>query len=159
MTQARDAVYLAGPAVLRPDADAIGLALKAMCEAEGLEALWQGDNKIDPHDLTAPARQLFNANVAMIKRARAVVADISPFRGPHMDCGTAAEIGRAGAWRKPIFAYTEDCDGLLIENFGLPENLMIACEIEPDVAPSAAIAIKRCARHLRYLRSRSLEQV
>jgi nucleoside 2-deoxyribosyltransferase len=185
MTAGRDAVYLAGPAVFRPDAAAIGLSLKAMCAAQGLEALWPLDNKIDPHDLTPPARQLFNGNVAMIKRARAVVADISPFRGPHMDCRTAAEIGRAGAWCKPVFAYT-DClhegtraarpmieriqcqrarDGQLrdlqgsmqVEDFGLAENLMIACDIEPDVAPSAAIAIMRCARHLRYLRQRAME--
>jgi nucleoside 2-deoxyribosyltransferase len=184
MTQARDAIYLAGPDVFRPDADAIGATLKAMCTAHGLEGLWPLDNKIDPSDLTTPGRQINNGNLAMIRRAAAVVANISPFRGPHADCGTAFEIGFAAALRKPTFAYTSaigyypgvpailaeriwglrqvdddirDGVGNLVEDFGYTENLMIACNVEPDVATTAATALTRCARHLRYLRARESE--
>jgi nucleoside 2-deoxyribosyltransferase len=182
MTQARDAVYLAGPDAFRPDADAIGKTLKAMCDGHGLEGLWPLDNKIDPADLASPGRQINNGNLAMIRRAAAVVANISPFRGPHADCGTAFEIGYAVAMRKPVFAYTSaigarhpapavlaeriwgmrqvddvirDYAGDLVEDFGYAENLMIACNVEPDVATTAAAALIRCARHLRYLRVRS----
>lgn len=180
MMQARGAIYLAGPDVFRPDADAIGKTLKAMCHGYGLEGFWPGDNKIDSADLTAPARQLFNANLDMIRRAAAVVANISPFRGPHTDCGTAFEIGWAKCLRKPIFAYScagpadwwlrdrvqwirrpdgelRDPLGNLVEDFGLVENLMIADAVEPDVANTPAIALARCARHLRYLRARESE--
>lgn len=194
MTQPQAVVYFAGPGVFRPHAKLLGETLKTLAAAEGIAGLWPCDNEIDANDPTTPHRQLYNANLAMIRRADAIVADISPFRGPHMDPGTAFEIGVAAMMRKPVFAYTEslledkrprslldrvwrmmqsipqplrltcrhlttfaDSNGDLIEDFGLVENLMVACAIEPDVANFADIAIKRAARHLRYIRARNAE--
>lgn len=91
-----------------------------------------------------------------MRKANAVIANITPFRGPGMDPGTAFEIGFMRALGKPVFCYTasdllhaeraarwagaavrerkgeglEDGDGLLIENFGMVENLMIDGAVE-----------------------------
>jgi len=64
----------------------------------------------------------------MIDECDAVIANIEPFRGPHMDPGTAFEIGYAVAKGKPVYCYTtqaRDENGDAIEDFGLTENLMI----------------------------------
>ncbi len=85
--------------------------------------------------------------LASINAADAVVANISPFRGAHMDPGTAWEVGYAEAQGKPVFLWSTDTremverirgtfgprgmtdlNGHLIENFGKPENLMITAE-------------------------------
>jgi nucleoside 2-deoxyribosyltransferase len=148
-------VYLAGPAVFRGDADAHGAALKRHCIANGLEPLWPLDNETKSSDAAALAREIRLMNCAMIERAAAVIADISPFRGPNMDPGTAFEIGYAIALNKPVFVYTSapgetlldrtkaafelrkigakhfDADDMEVEDFGLHENLMIATVAEP----------------------------
>jgi nucleoside 2-deoxyribosyltransferase len=151
----RLSVYLAGPAVFRGDADAHGASLKRLCVANGLEPLWPLDNEPKSSDTVAIAREIRQMNCAMIERAAAVIADISPFRGPNMDPGTAFEIGYAIALNKPVFVYTDtpgktlldrtkaafelrsigakhyDADGMEVEDFGLHENLMIATVAEP----------------------------
>lgn len=169
-------VYLAGPAVFRPDAHAIGGELRALCARYGFEALWPADNRD-----TLDAQMIFVANNDAIRSSAAVVADISPFRGPHMDPGTAFEIGLAYEERIPVFAYTSSVvprypgsdarrprelltgriwagevavedgnwreeDGTQVENFDLPESLMIAHAVKSiSVSPEEAIA--NCARY------------
>jgi nucleoside 2-deoxyribosyltransferase len=154
----RLSVYLAGPAVFRADADAHGASLKRLCTAKGLEPLWPLDN--DPKSSSAAdlAREIRQMNCAMIDLAAAVIADISPFRGPNMDPGTAFEIGYAIALNKPVFVYTQapgqtlldrtkaafklrtvgakhyDANDMEVEDFGLHENLMIATVAEPVYA-------------------------
>lgn len=150
-------LYLAGPAVFRPDAAAVGAALKALCQAHGATGLFPLDNEVEPGPRAASA--IYRGNLGMIGRAQALVADISPFRGPHCDPGTAFEIGYARAMGKPVHAYSRragdllsrcadacwdggwrDRDGLAIEDFGLPENLMIALACTVHDGPEAAIA-------------------
>lgn len=149
----RLSVYLAGPAVFRRDADDHGARLKQLCDAKGLEPLWPLDNKADASDAAGLALEIRRMNCAMIDRAAAVIADISPFRGPNMDPGTAFEIGYAVALNKPVFLYTDalvtlldrtvavfdasrsgathyDKDDMAVEDFGLVENLMIATAAE-----------------------------
>lgn len=161
-------VYLAGPGVFRHDAPVFAAMLKELCGARGLSALWPLDNVIDEAaERAAQADAIRRANEAMIRQAAAVVADISPFRGPNMDPGTAYEIGFALALGKPVFAYSadrrsllartapalaadgigRDHAGLLVEDFGLPENLMIATALAA-LSHSAADAIAACAAHL-----------
>jgi nucleoside 2-deoxyribosyltransferase len=151
----RLSVYLAGPAVFRDDADAHGASLKRLCTGNGLEPLWPLDNEPKSSSAADLAREIRQMNCAMIERAAAVIADISPFRGPNMDPGTAFEIGYAIALNKPVFVYTStpgktlldrtkaafdlrasgakhyDADGMEVEDFGLHENLMIATVAEP----------------------------
>lgn len=68
--------YLAGPGVFRPDADDFAAKLQALCARYGLEGLWPADGPADS------ARLIFRANIVLIRSADAIIADISPFRGP-----------------------------------------------------------------------------
>ncbi|HRF08536.1 MAG TPA: nucleoside 2-deoxyribosyltransferase [Xanthobacteraceae bacterium] len=160
-------VYLAGPGVFRRDAIEHGKHLKELCEKHGLIGLYPLDNEIN---LSRPdaAQRIYLANLDQIRQADAVIADISPFRGPHMDPGTAFEIGYARAKSIPTFLYSDsdgaladritpvhlmatgewfDKDGMLIENFGLAENLMITPSQAPThrVHATAEVAIKAAA--------------
>lgn len=152
-------VYLAGPGVFRPDATELARGLKDTCRRYGLEGLWPADGPSDTAKLIA------RANIEMIRSATALVADISPFRGPHCDDGTAYEIGFAHALGKPIFAWTRDseplawriegkriegvlrdADGYAIEDFAAPVNLMVAHAVQ-TISASAEEAIAAAARH------------
>jgi nucleoside 2-deoxyribosyltransferase len=154
----RLSVYLAGPAVFRGDAHTHGASLKDLCIANDLEPLWPLDNEPKSSSATELAREIRQMNCAMIERAAAVIADISPFRGPNMDPGTAFEIGYAIALKKPVLIYTDtpgktllertkaafglrkvgarhyDAADMEVEDFGLHENLMIATVAEPVYA-------------------------
>jgi nucleoside 2-deoxyribosyltransferase len=164
--------YLAGPGVFRHGVAEFATGLKDLCRTHGLEPLWPIDNAIssDP-DKIRWAINIRTANEAMIRAANAVIADISPFRGPSMDPGTAYEIGYAIALGKPVFAWSDDARTLLartallagttqdkgavydsagfeIEDFGLRENLMIATAVRCVLATSAE-AVAACADHLK----------
>lgn len=161
----RPRLYLAGPEVFRPDAAAEGERLKRLCAAAGLEGLYPLDGKGD---------DIRHSCIAMIGEADAMVANISPFRGIHMDPGTAFEIGYAEALGKPVFLWSaerrtlaaripavdpgRDAQGHLIEDFGKPENLMIV----PDgrvVWAEAGEAIAEAGRVLSFtLRNRALQR-
>lgn len=170
MRHRKPTVYLAGPEVFLADAAAVGEAKKAICARYGLAGLFPLDNELylggmEPH---AAGIAISKANEALMRKADLVIANITPFRGPGMDPGTAFEIGFMRALGKPVFCYTasdllhaeraarwagaavrerkgeglEDADGLLIENFGMVENLMIDGAVEasggtiviPDIA-------------------------
>ena len=137
-------VYLAGFDVFRVDAIERGEYLKRLCREQGLEGLYPFDNEVA--DGLAPAEraaQICRLNLAMIRDADAVLANLNPFRGFEPDSGTAFEVGAAVALGKPVWAYFEpqgsmrqwlvgdaagrDADGYFIEDFGLPRNLMLAC--------------------------------
>jgi len=135
-----------------------------LCEAAGLDGLFPTDAERPTGHGVSLARAIYQGNVALIDRSQAVVADISPFRGAGMDPGTAWEIGYAVARGLPVFAYSHDlrayadrvgpvaqgprgpvdADGLLVEDFGLVENLMIT-ECVRGIDADAASAIRRCA--------------
>lgn len=139
----RPRIYLAGPDIFRRDAPERGEELKRMCAAYEVEGLYPLDGD-PPHDPATIRRHC----IAMIRSADAMLADISPFRGKHMDPGTAWEIGFAEAIGKPVFLWSSDtrpmieriigeldidhgtlmrdAEGMLVEDHGSPENLMIA---------------------------------
>jgi nucleoside 2-deoxyribosyltransferase len=164
-------LYLAGPGVFRRDAEAYGAALKTRCLELGLTPLWPLDNQPTSSDPAALAREIREMNCAMIRDAAAVIADISPFRGPNMDPGTAFEIGYAVALDKPVFLYSTaagtlfdraavafdlreaggksfDPDDLEVEDFGLCENLMIAT-VTDRIYASFEEALDACASSVR----------
>ena len=94
-------------------------------------------------------RQIALRNEAHIRGCVAVIANLTPFRGPSADVGTVYEIGFARGLGLKVFGYAtmttsflertlssvsgqqtgdgswRDADGLLIEQFGLFDNLMI----------------------------------
>lgn len=146
-------IYLAGPEVFLPDAVAIGAAKKDICARHGLTGLFPLDNVLDLAGLSPPdaGRAIFRANVALMRAADAVIANLTPFRGPGCDPGTAFEVGFMHALGKPVFAYANtalshadrvaafyggtlerradgrlvDPEGLEVEDFGLTDNLML----------------------------------
>lgn len=134
-------LYLAGPDVFRSDAVSWGEHMTLMCKGMGWEGLYPMDNKVDKESHLPPSFQIFTGDVAMMEKADVIVANISPFRGPGMDPGTAMEIGYCFAKGKQVFLYSEDAkvpyayrvssldreksDFPEVEDFGLTENLMI----------------------------------
>jgi nucleoside 2-deoxyribosyltransferase len=105
-------VYFAGPGCLARDAVERRRHIDALCAKYGLGCLWPSErylfrsgDKIKGRPLDVP-EILHTSVIESIKDAAAIVADISPFRGPHLDAQTAFEIGYAAALGKPIFAWT-----------------------------------------------------
>ena len=137
-------VYLAGPDVFFPGAEQLAAEHKALCRKHGFEPLHPIDQP------TLASEHIFNTNIALLKRADAVVANLNPFRGAEVDSGTAFEVGFAIARGIPVVGYlsgketvaerverycgplaiidgvVRDFEGNLVENFGHPLNLMLA---------------------------------
>ena len=138
-------LYLAGSDVFRPDALAWAAEARQICAAAGHAALVP----LDGVETTAPG--IYQANIALIQAADAVLANLNPFRGCEPDSGTCVEVGFALALGKPVIGYLKsnettvarvarvtgrpleiragrpvDRDGLHVEDFGLPLNLMLA---------------------------------
>ena len=89
-------IYLAGPDVFLPDAIEIGRRKAAICVRHGLIGLYPLDNSVD---LTAADASLaiFKGNEAMMDAADAIIANLTPFRGPSADAGTVYELGYMAA--------------------------------------------------------------
>ncbi len=140
-------IYLAGPDVFLPDAAHIGRRKVELCRRHGLTGLYPLDNHIDRAASDVSLR-IFRANQAMMDSADAIVANLTPFRGPGADPGTVYELGYMAGRAKPCFGYTNDAslyadrvagfievrqqghdlidgDGLVVENFDLADNLMM----------------------------------
>lgn len=141
-------IYLAGPDVFLPDAVEIGKRKAAICARHGVTGHYPLDNAVD---LSAPDASLtiFKSNEAMMDAADAVIANLTPFRGPSADAGTVYELGYMAARGKFCLAYSNDPalylervkrfgpvtksadglltdrDGLIVEDFGHPDNFMM----------------------------------
>jgi nucleoside 2-deoxyribosyltransferase len=159
-------VYLAGPDVFLPDAVDIGRRKVELCLRHGLEGLYPLDNKIDPAAIDA-SLQIFRGNEAMMNTADAIIANLTPFRGPSADAGTVYELGTMAARGKLCLGYSNDpslyaervarftelktgegrltdAQGLTVENFGLTDNLMMMHALDlygcPLIVPRTAPA-------------------
>lgn len=125
-------VYVAGPCVFRHDAKEYFSEVRNKLNQAGFEALIPIDNESTDHlDIKV-------SNQDMLIQCDYVIANISPFRGASCDAGTAYEIGFAEALGKVVFMWSEDqreykkrvydmdcVNDMIVENFGLKENLMI----------------------------------
>lgn len=144
-------LYLAGPEVFLPDPLARAAELKAACRRHGAEGLFPADVGITGLEGRALAEAIRAANMRLIASCDGIVANMDPFRGPSMDAGTAYEMGVGAALGKPVVGYApdrrdyrarvadamplrmapdgtwRDADGMSVEDFGLPDNLMMAC--------------------------------
>jgi nucleoside 2-deoxyribosyltransferase len=144
--------YLAGPDVFRPDWKEHSERLKEACQQFGIEGVFPLDNFLDafPTDTKSmAAARIRESNMRLIRGCDIVLANVSPFRGPNADDGTAWEVGFATGLGKPVFFYSDDADypllnrvydeeceidrptlgkdlnGFQVENFGLTVNLML----------------------------------
>jgi nucleoside 2-deoxyribosyltransferase len=146
-------VYLAGPDVFLPEAIAWMERKKAICAGFhliGVSPLDDLPNAPPDWDGLPEWRRIALRNEAHIRGCVAVVANLTPFRGPSADVGTVYEIGFARGLGLKVFGYATiatafldrtlssigggrresdgswcDADGLLVEQFGLFDNLMI----------------------------------
>jgi len=103
-------VYLAGPDVFEPNAVERGEQLKALCTKHGLTGLFPLDNTIETAEpgSIAHAAAIRTANMMLISSCDAILANLTPFRGPSMDVGTAYEMGAGSALGKVVVGYTTD---------------------------------------------------
>ena len=159
-------IYLAGPDVFLPDAVDIGRRKAEICARHGLTGLYPLDNAIDLSARDASLK-IFAGNEARMIEANAIIANLTPFRGPGADAGTVYELGFMAGRGKLCLGYCNDptlyadrvrkfttvvsqggrlidADSLTVEDFGLTDNLMMIHALElhgcPLVAPSQAPA-------------------
>jgi nucleoside 2-deoxyribosyltransferase len=159
-------IYLAGPDVFLPDAVDIGRRKKEICAAHGLIGLYPLDNAID-RSVGDISLNIFKGCEAMMDVADAIIANLTPFRGPGADPGTTYELGYMAARGKFCLGYSNDptvyaervrlltevrsrdgrlvdAEGLTVEDFGLSDNLMMIHALDlhgcPLLAPREAPA-------------------
>src|ERR1700761_2944883 len=147
-------VYLAGPDVFFPQPTLWAAGKKTICGRYGIAGVSPLDDLAEePADWAAFPfwRRIALRNEAHIRSCEALIANLTPFRGPSADVGTVYEVGFARALGLRLFGYatvaTEfldrtiahldgtaaraadgswwDADGMQIEQFGLLDNLMI----------------------------------
>lgn len=147
-------IYLAGPEVFLPDPIEAGRIKCATCAEFGLVGVYPLDNALPLAGLSKrqQAALISGSNEALMRSCDAAIANLTPFRGVSADAGTAFEVGFMRALGRPVLGYTNtthnlvarsrtlraagrlpfDCDGdgIEIEDFDLPENLMISSAIE-----------------------------
>lgn len=157
-------IYLAGPDVFLPDARAVGRKKRKMCAQAGFEGLFPLE---DDGAVATDPTEIFLANRARMDEADLGLFNLTPFRGPSADAGTAFEVGYMFAQGKRIWGYSNsevpyarraatlagslaredgvlvDRDGSLIEAFELADNLMIARAI--DLSHGHFVAIEEPA--------------
>jgi nucleoside 2-deoxyribosyltransferase len=146
-------IYLAGPEVFLANAKEIGERKKDLCKKYGIEGIFPLDTESDttgkkPKEIGLYISQI---NEKLISNCNAVIANITPFRGPSVDVGTAYEMGFAHGLGKKVFAYSNsalpfaerttkalngqlrrgtdgrlrDKEGMFIEEMDMIDNLMI----------------------------------
>jgi nucleoside 2-deoxyribosyltransferase len=140
-------IYLAGPDVFLPDAVDIGRRKVELCRRHGVIGLYPLDNAVDRTARDA-SLQIFGGNETMMIEADAIIANLTPFRGPGADPGTVYELGYMAGAGKLCLGYSNDpsiyadrvrefttvrshdgrlidAKGLTVEDFGLTDNLMM----------------------------------
>jgi nucleoside 2-deoxyribosyltransferase len=146
-------VYLAGPDVFLPDPLGMAARKRAICAAHGLAGIFPVDNHpAHPGASDTPLwLHIYRRNEAHMRDADAVIANLTPFRGPSADPGTVYELGFMRALGKRLAGYSNaapgllprtlgtlgdtasrdaagrwrDAEGMALEDFGLGDNLMI----------------------------------
>lgn len=150
-------VYLSGPERWAPGAQALIARQRSLCEAAGVELLSAPPTALDtPDSSELAARELYAGALASLRQADAVIANLTPWRGPSGHPAVAFEAGFASALGKPVFAYinvreegeaeyvarvdsllgvsvdehgvVRDPEDTMVEDFGLPETAMLWAE-------------------------------
>ncbi len=161
-----------------PDAAGLVARKKAICAHHGLTGVSPLDSwPNEPASwATLPEwRRISLRNEAQIRSADLMIANLTPFRGPSADVGTAYEIAVMRTLGRPVFGYAttavgftrrtanfagerggvvagadgslRDGEGMLIEQFGLFDNLMIEAGI---VASGGVLIAEEVAQDRRW---------
>ncbi len=150
-------LYIGGPDAAFPGAGAHLRRKRGLCEAAGFVPVVSTDSLlVETTPSEAMAREMYADRVSRMRLADAAIINLTPWRGPSCDPAAAFEVGFLGALNKPVFAYmnvaeetqaelrvrvedhvggeTErggrvvDAFGAEVEDFGLPEALMVWAE-------------------------------
>ena len=129
-----------------PNAVEHARAKVAICARYGIEGcppLNEDAGALAPLPEHEAWRVIFDKDVAMMEAADLVIANLTPFRGASADSGTLIEVGWFLGRGRPVFGYSntatpfaersrallgvrpDPMPGLMVEGFGLPDNLMI----------------------------------
>lgn len=150
-------LYLGGPDAALPDALVLLANKRTLCSSKGFVGVFPEDSVLvetDPSE--AMAREIYADRVQRMRLADAAILNLTPWRGPHCSVSAAFEAGFMAALGKPVFAYMNvqgedegelrdrvenefgleldrsgvwrDGLGCLVEDFGLPEDLMLWAE-------------------------------
>src|SRR5258708_16632362 len=140
-------IYLAAPGVFVRDGVDMGRRKGGLCRRQGVIGLYPQDNAIDLAANDASLR-IFRGLESMMIEADAIIANLTPFRGPGADPGTVYELGYMAGLGKLGLGYSNDPStyaervrkftdvnahdgrlvdalGLTVEDFGLSDNLMM----------------------------------
>lgn len=149
-------VFLSGPDLFMPDGPDLLAAKRDACREAGREGVHADDEAARGTAGELRARAAYADAVSRLRTCQAVIVNLTPWRGPHPDPGTAFEAGFAAGLGLPVFAYLNvadeaeadhrdrvaavhgaaldeegawrDPDGGLIEDLGLPEGAMLWAE-------------------------------
>jgi nucleoside 2-deoxyribosyltransferase len=150
-------VYLSGPERWALGAADLMARQRHLCEAAGVKAVFAVDTPlVEDEGSDAHSREFYVSALASLRGADAVIVNLTPWRGPSAHPGAAFEAGFASALGKPVFAYMNvadeaeaeygarvdaligstldeeglwrDVEGAQIEDFGLPETVMLWAE-------------------------------
>ncbi|AJY45016.1 nucleoside 2-deoxyribosyltransferase [Martelella endophytica] len=151
---ARKKVYIAGPDVFFENASEVMRKKGEIVQEYGFAPSTLAEDDLSPDGLTAFqfGIAIGLANERKMDEADFIIANLTPFRGISADVGTAFEVGYMRAQGKPVFAYsnsgrdyytrltadyyggkplsnvdgvTRGPDGLMVENHGMADNLML----------------------------------
>jgi nucleoside 2-deoxyribosyltransferase len=150
-------LYLGGPDAALPDSLVLMANKRSLCAEAGFIGVFPEDSiLVETEPSEAMAREIYADKVSRLRLADAAVLNMTPWRGPNCSVSTAFEAGFMAALGKPVFAYMNvqsedeaelrnrienemgleldrqgvwrDGFGCLIEDFGLPEDLMLWAE-------------------------------
>lgn len=140
-------IYLAGPDVFLPEPLKVAKAKQEICQKHGFIGLFPWDESLNLSHLKPfeMGIEIYKSNIKLMEHCDLIVANMTPFRGPSMDVGTAFEMGYMAAQKKPVFGYTNDGRlytervvassaeldeyGMTIERFEMIDNLMLEAAI------------------------------
>jgi nucleoside 2-deoxyribosyltransferase len=152
-----ETLYLAGPEVWYPNVGAHFAVRQHLCAEAGFEMLLPDNRELrasEPGEIMA--REIYAERVKRMRKADACIVNLTPWRGPAADPGAAFEAGFMSGLGKPVFAWMNipgeedaeyrdridahigaqldedgvwrDGSGAVIEDFGLPESVMLWAE-------------------------------
>ena len=171
----RPRIYLAGPEVFLADPLAAGARKVALCAEHGFDGLFPiAEGSPPPECSPAGGLAIYRANYALMLSADAVIANLTPFRGPSADPGTVFELGLMAGAGRAVFGYSNtivpfavrtrlacpaarldpfrgwiDEEGMAIEAFGLADNLMIHGVLDAAGAPLVQVEAAASERFVR----------
>ena len=136
-----------------PNALETGAAKCALCAEFNLSGVFplDGGLELDGLEPRRQGRAIYQSNIDLIASCDLLIANLTPFRGPSADAGTAFELGYMAALGKPVLAYSKSAqsfrirteahyggivhrrddgqlagpDDLAIEEFDMADNLML----------------------------------